>query len=99
MASYMKLSTKYSSAGFLLAGIALTFLNPVDSDSKRQAGHNPAKISFTSLDGTFAFEYSNSLLMCKRDPNQPDWWTPGRSCEAYVPVCSDFSGIKDATLV
>jgi hypothetical protein len=91
--------TKYSGAGFLLAGIALTFLFPVVSDSKRQTSHNPAEISFTSPDGTFSFKYSNSLLMCKRDPNQPDWWTPGRSCEAYTPVCSDSSCIKDATVV
>jgi hypothetical protein len=95
----MMLLTKYSSAGFLLVGIALTFLNPVVPDSKRQVSHNPAKISFISPDGTFALEYADSLLMCKRDPNQSDLWTPGKSCGGYIPVCSDFSGIKDATVV
>ena len=93
------LLTKTSGAGFVLVGIALTFLHPVVSDPKRQVSHNPVEISFMSPDGTFAFKYASSLLMCKRDPNQPDWWTPGRSCEAYTPVCSDSSGIKDATVV
>ncbi len=32
MPSCMMLLTKYSGAGFVLAGIALTFLNPVASD-------------------------------------------------------------------
>lgn len=95
----MMFLTKYSSSGFLLAGIAVTFLHPVVSDSKRQVSHNSAEISFISPDGTFSFRYSNSLLMCKRDPNQSDRWTPGKSCEAYTPVCSDFSGVQDATVV
>lgn len=99
MPSCMMLLTRYSGAGLALAGIALTFLHPVVSDPKRQVSHNSAEISFISPDGTFAFKYASSLLMCKRDPNQSNWWTPERSCEAYTPVCSDFSCNKDATAV
>lgn len=53
---------------------------------------------FTSTDGTFHFEYAASLVPCGRNSNQPDRWEPDDSCEAYTPVCSDFSGESDGTI-
>lgn len=47
--------------------------------------------NFISPDGTFHFEYSDSLVSCRRDPNQSHRWVPDESCETYTPVCSDFS--------
>ena len=54
--------------------------------------------NFTSQDGAFRFTYPESLVSCKRDPDQSDRWTPGESCEAFTPVCSDVSGQSDDTI-
>jgi hypothetical protein len=56
------------------------------------------KTGFTSADGTFHFEYPASLVRCGRTPNQHDRWGPDESCEASIPVCSDFSGQSDETV-
>ncbi len=56
------------------------------------------KATFTSPDHTFRFEYRDTLVLCQRDPNQSDWWTPDASCEAYTPVCSDASARSEGTL-
>jgi hypothetical protein len=55
------------------------------------SGHQARKNSFASSDGAFRFEYSDSLVSCKRNPDQTDRWLPDDSCEAFTPVCSDFS--------
>jgi len=59
--------------------------------SAQQDGTHQARRSFASPDGAFHFEYSDSLVSCRRDSNRADWWVPDESCEAYTPVCSDFS--------
>jgi hypothetical protein len=55
------------------------------------------KDSFTSPDGTFQFEYPVSLVGCVNDLSH-DRWEPPESCEAYAPVCSDFSGASGGTI-
>ena len=62
-----------------------------------QQGH-PAKSTFTSPDGTFHFQYTYSLVSCRRDQIQADRWKPEESCEAYTPVCSDFGGNSTSTI-
>jgi len=64
------------------------------AENKASFGHH----GFASPDGTFHFEYSASLVRCSRNPNQPDRWGPDESCEAFTPVCSDFSGASDGTV-
>jgi hypothetical protein len=58
----------------------------------------PAGSSFISPDGRFRLEYSDSLVSCRRDPNQVNWWVPDHSCDAYTPVCSNFSGDSSETV-
>ena len=62
--------------------------------------HRPqsTKSTYVSPDETFRFDYSDSLVQCKRDPHQPHWWTPAESCEAYTPVCSDVSCDSESTV-
>jgi hypothetical protein len=59
---------------------------------------HPAKRTFTSPDGTFHFQYTASLVSCRRDQIQADRWKPEKSCEAYTPVCSDFGGNSTTTI-
>jgi len=66
--------------------------------SAQKGAPKDRKEGFTSIDGTFHFEYSSSLVRCSRNPNQPDRWGPDESCEAFTPVCSDFSGASDGTV-
>ena len=47
--------------------------------------------TFTSPDGAFRFNYSRALVPCRRHPDQTNRWTPDVSCNAYTPVCSNFS--------
>jgi hypothetical protein len=56
------------------------------------------KNGFTSIDGAFRFEYPASLARCGRNPTQHDRWGPDESCEAFTPVCSDFSGQSNGTV-
>lgn len=79
-----------------LLGLILTplVILAAQEDSTLKARKN----GFTSTDGTFHFEYSASLVRCGRNPNQPDRWGPDESCEAFTPVCSDFSGQSDRTV-
>jgi hypothetical protein len=62
--------------------------------------HHPqsTKSTYVSPDGTFRFDYPDSVVQCKRDPNQPHWWIPAESCEAYTPVCSDVSCDSESTI-
>jgi hypothetical protein len=46
-----------------------------------------------------ALEYPDSLVTCKRDPQQSGRWKPEGSCEAYIPVCSDVYGDSAATVM
>ena len=78
------------SVGWLSVAFVLTFL--------RGPASNRPEESFISPDGTFAFKYPNSLVRCERDSKQADRWTPAESCEAYIPVCSDFSGSRSKTV-
>jgi hypothetical protein len=76
--------------------IALSFATP-ELVPQTQGNYESTKSTFTSPDGTFQFEHRDSVVECKRDPHQPDWWTPD-DCEAFTPVCSDGSGTSDATI-
>jgi hypothetical protein len=79
-----------------LLGIILTsiVILTAQADSADKGENN----GFTSADGTFHFEYPASLVRCRRNPTQPDRWGPDESCEAFTPVCSDFSGQSDGTV-
>jgi hypothetical protein len=66
--------------------------------SAQQGRTNQARKSFTSPDGAFNFEYSDSLVSCRRDPHRDDWWLPDESCDAYTPVCSNFSCDSTGTI-
>jgi hypothetical protein len=79
-----------------LLGLILTSL--VILAAQEDSTHKARKNGFTSTDGTFHFEYPPSLVRCGRNPNQPDRWGPDESCEAFTPVCSDFSGQSDGTV-
>lgn len=81
---------KSISAGCLSVAFVLTFL-------QGPAGNKPEE-SFISPDGRFAFRYPNSLVRCERDSKQADRCIPTESCEAYIPVCSDFSGSPGTTV-
>jgi hypothetical protein len=72
----------------LLAFSLTTSLVLTAQQNRRRSG---GKLTFTSPDGSFRFAYSDSLVSCRRNPNQSDRWVPDESCEAYTPVCSDFS--------
>lgn len=71
-------------AGCLSVAFLLTFL-------QAPAASKPEE-SFVSRDGRFAFKYRNPLVRCERDAKQADRWIPAQSCQAVIPVCSDFSG-------
>ena len=94
----MMLFAKYS-LGCLLVGIALTISHPIVPDPQQPAAHRESAVRFKSQDGTFAIEYPNSLIRCERDPKQSRQWIPTRSCEAYMPVCTDAASTEDATVV
>jgi len=81
---------KCISAGCLSVAFVLTFLQGPASSKPEE--------SFSSPDGRFAFRYPNSLVRCERDSKQADRWIPAESCEAYIPVCSDFSGSRGTTI-
>jgi hypothetical protein len=57
-----------------------------------------AKNSYVNPDDTFRFDYPDSLVQCKRDPDQSNWWIPAESCEAYTPVCTNVSGDSGGTV-
>jgi hypothetical protein len=79
---------KFTHRGYLLLSLMLTY--PLVLSAQQDRPHQ-ARRSFTSPDGTFHFEYSDSLVSCRRDSNRPDSWVPDESCEGYIPVCSNFS--------
>lgn len=89
---------KCAGSGWLLLGAALTLLHCPVLNSQEPVRDRPPKITFTSEDGAFGFTYPGLFVLCKRGPNQSDRWTPGESCEAYLPVCSDASGRSDNTV-
>ena len=98
MPDCVTLLTKYGSVGCLLVLIALTISQPIVSDRQQRAARKESH-RFISPDGMFAFEYPNSLIKCERDPKQSGQWIPTRSCEAYMPVCTDAASTEGATLV
>ncbi len=81
---------KCISAGWLSVAFVLTFLQGPASSKPEE--------SFISPDGRFAFRFPNSLVRCERDSKQADRWIPAESCEAYTPVCSDFSASRGTTI-
>jgi hypothetical protein len=70
----------------------------VNLAGQEESPRKDRKTRFTSTDGTFYFEYPTSFARCGRNPNQPDRWGPDESCEAFIPVCSDYSGQSDGTV-
>jgi hypothetical protein len=78
--------------------LGLTLTSLVILTAQEDSAHKVRKNGFTSTDGAFHFEYPASLVRCGRNPNQADRWGPDESCEAFIPVCSDFSGQSDGTI-
>jgi hypothetical protein len=78
-------------------GLILTSL--VILTAQQDSAHKARINGFTSTGGALHFEYPASLVRCGRSLNQPDLWEPEESCEAFTPVCSDFSGQSDGTVV
>ncbi|HEX6505930.1 MAG TPA: hypothetical protein VF011_22045 [Terriglobales bacterium] len=60
--------------------------------------HQRRASTFASPDGAFRFEYSRSLVSCARSPNHADWWVPDDACNAFTPVCSNFSCDSSGTV-
>ena len=81
---------KCISVGCLSLAFVLTFLQGPASSKPEESFINP--------DGTFAFKYPDSFVKCERDSKEADRWIPAESCEAYIPVCSDFSGSRGSTV-
>lgn len=81
-----------------IALLGLMFASLVILAGQEESPRKDRKTRFTSTDGTFYFEYPASFAQCGRNPNQPDRWGPDESCEAFIPVCSDFSGQSDGTV-
>ena len=81
----------------LMVGITLMFLQHFVSEPQRPVSDKREEGHFTSPDGTFTFNYAAPIVKCTRDAKQSDRWIPAE-CEAYIPVCSDFSAIKDNTI-
>ena len=79
-----------------LLGIILTSL--VILTAHADSADKGRKNRFASSDGAFHFDYPASLVRCERNSSQSDLWEPDESCEAYTPVCSDFSGQSDETV-
>ena len=80
----------------VLLGLVLASLSALEA--QEASARKDRRTSFTSTDGAFYFEYPASFVRCERNPNQPDRWGPDESCEAFTPVCSDFSGQSDGTV-
>ena len=87
---------KSTLSGHFLLWFVLAF--PVVLRAQADIAHQRGRRYFTSPDGLFRFEYSDSLVSCKRDPNQANWWVPDKSCEAYTPVCSNWSCDSSGTV-
>lgn len=76
--------------GFVLtACVVLSAQDPQDRTTKNK---------FTSPDGVFHFEYADALVPCRRDQSQPSRWVPD-DCEAFTPVCADFSARSADTIM
>jgi hypothetical protein len=76
----------------------LILMSSVFLNAQQAGSHQVGRRNFASPDGTFRFEYSDSLVACGRDPNQANWWVPDESYEAYTPVCSNFSCDSSETI-
>jgi len=81
-----------------IALLGLMFASLVILAGQEESPRKDRKTRFTSTDGAFYFEHPASFAQCGRNPNQPDRWGPDESCEAFTPVCSDFSGQSDGTV-
>ena len=65
--------------------LALVLLSSI-LQAQQSNGHSSKRSRFTSPDGKFHFEFSDSLMQCHRVPGQEDVWEPD-ACSAYVPIC------------
>ena len=78
--------------------IALSITTSLILTAQQNRRRPGGRLTFASPDGSFRFAYSDSLVSCRRDPNQSQRWIPDESCEAYTPICSDFSGDSTGTV-
>jgi hypothetical protein len=78
--------------------LSLILTSFVSLAGQKNSAHEARKNAFTSTDGTFHFEYPATLVRCERNPNQLDRWRPDKACEAFTPICSDFSGQSEGTV-
>jgi hypothetical protein len=78
--------------------LSLILTSFVSMTAQKNSAHEARENAFTSTDGTFHFEYPATLVRCERNPNQPDRWGPDEACEAFTPICSDFSGQSEGTV-
>jgi len=93
-----KASNSYMTGGScLLLVMAMTLLLSAGLNAQDPVSHRAPKKVFTSEDATFRFEYSDSLVSCKRDPGQAGRWIP-ESCSGYIPVCTDASDESNGTV-
>jgi hypothetical protein len=81
---------------YLLLGLVFTY--SVVLTAQQGVRNHARKSTFASPNGLFRFEYSDALVSCRRDASQCDRWAPDESCEAFTPVCSDFSGDSTGTV-
>ena len=65
--------------------LALVLLSSI-LQAQQSNGHSSKRSRFTSPDGKFHFEFSDSLMQCHRVPGQEDVWEPD-ACSAHVPIC------------
>lgn len=87
----MKRTRRTSLFSILLASMVILM-------AQRDSANEGRKESFTSPDNAFRFDYPVSLVRCERKATQLHWWEPAESCEAFTPVCSDFSGQSSGTV-
>jgi len=71
--------------------ILLAFSQHLVSQPQILPRSKPGEVRFTSPDRSFTFKYPDSLVRCRRDPKEPEYWMP-KSCSDYIPVCSNSSG-------
>src|SRR5262245_55837772 len=71
----------------LLLWVILTFLFILCAQAVSDG--RAAGSSFISPDGRFRFEYSNSLVSCRRDPNQVNSWVQDQGSYGLEFACSE----------
>jgi hypothetical protein len=81
-------------AGFLVVTVAFCMV----LSAQRVIPQPTSMSTFASSDEAFRFDYSHALVSCRRHPTQVGHWVPDDSCNAYTPVCSNFSGDSAETV-